>query len=58
MGAIIGAMVAFGKDWREIRDLLEHFQYRKYVDISLRIGFLKGRKIQHYLAELFENKTI
>ena len=58
MGAIVAALFAFGHDWRQILHIIETFRYQKYVDLSLRLGLLRGNKIQKYLAEVFESKTI
>ena len=58
MGAIIAALFAFGHDWKGIQGIVENFAYRRYADLSFSLGVLKGKRIQSYLAELFENKTI
>lgn len=58
MGAIVGAMYAFGKDWKEISQIMETFRYNKYFDLGLKDGFLKGKRVQSFLYDLFGWKTI
>lgn len=51
MGAIIGALYAAGMTASEIDDLVGAFSWRDIIDLSLQAGFLKGEKLEAFLAE-------
>jgi NTE family protein len=50
MGAILGALVAAGKDAEEIYALTAKLGWRDVIDVSLQAGLLKGEKLRSFLA--------
>lgn len=58
MGAILGALYAYGYRADDLHELATSISWRDVIDLSLAAGLLKGEKLHHllstYLPETFE----
>lgn len=57
MGALIGACYALWKTSEDMERVLSGLSYFSLLDFDLTRWFLKGKKIEKFLEELYEEKT-
>ncbi|MCP4523836.1 MAG: hypothetical protein GY828_06495 [Candidatus Gracilibacteria bacterium] len=58
MGAIIAGLIALGKTSEEITIIAKEINYLKLIDLDLKKGLLKGKKVLKKLDEIFGDHTI
>lgn len=54
MGAIIGALYALGKTSHDMEDIIREIQMAKLIDVDLKKGLLKGKKVAAFLDGIFD----
>ena len=58
MGAIVAALYAVWKTSDEMRQIAKQVPYLKLVDMSVRYGFVKGKKIYKHFHKIFWDMKI
>jgi predicted acylesterase/phospholipase RssA len=54
MGAIVATLYALGHDSQSLESIIARVNLLSLIDIDMKRGVLKGKKIEKYLDTLFE----